>query len=64
MNIEKSRLISEAAPLLIDSQTTINGNQFAAIVPVIPGHIGGCETNIVSAQSLHKALAVEKDFST
>ncbi|WNT77176.1 hypothetical protein QMY50_00625 [Escherichia coli] len=41
MNIEKSRLISEAAPHLNASLGTINGNEFAAIVPVIPGHIGG-----------------------
>ena len=46
MNIEKSRLISEAAPHLNASLGTINGNEFAAIVPVIPGHIGGRETNI------------------
>ncbi|MCV5358268.1 antA/AntB antirepressor family protein, partial [Escherichia coli] len=55
MNIEKSRLISEAAPHLNASLSTINGNEFAAIVPVIPGHIGGRETNIVSAKALHKA---------
>ncbi|EIY1686772.1 TPA: antA/AntB antirepressor family protein [Escherichia coli] len=64
MNIEKSRLISEAAPHLNASLGTINGNEFAAIVPVIPGHIGGRETNIVSAKALHKALGVGKDFST
>ncbi len=64
MNIEKSRLISEAAPHLNASLSTINGNEFAAIVPVIPGHIGGRETNIVSAKALHKALGVGKDFST
>lgn len=64
MNIEKSRLISEVAPHLNASLSTINGNEFAAIVPVIPGHIGGRETNIVSAKALHKALGVGKDFST
>ena len=64
MNIEKSRLISEAAPHLNAYQGTINGNEFATIVPVIPGHIGGRETNIVSAKALHKALGVGKDFST
>lgn len=32
MNIEKSRLISEAAPHLNAYQGTINGNEFAAIV--------------------------------
>ncbi|HHK6101574.1 TPA: antA/AntB antirepressor family protein [Yersinia enterocolitica] len=41
----------------------INGNNFAAIVPVIPGQIGGRESNIVSAKALHKALGVGRDFS-
>ena len=63
MNIEKSRLISEAAPHLNASLGTINGNEFAAIVPVIPGHIGGRETNIVSARALYKALGVGRDFT-
>ena len=36
-----------------------NNNDFADIVPVIPGQIGGRETNIVSGVSLHKALGVE-----
>lgn len=60
MNIEKSRLISEAAPHLNASLGTINGNEFAAIVPVISGHIGGRETNIVSAKRYTKRWAWEK----
>lgn len=63
MNIEKSRLISEAAPHLNASLGTINGNDFAAIVPVIAGRIGGREANIVSAKALHKALGVGRDFT-
>ncbi|HBE6455343.1 TPA: antA/AntB antirepressor family protein [Escherichia coli] len=63
MNIEKSRLISEAAPHLNAYQGTINGNDFAAIVPVIAGRIGGREANIVSAKALHKALGVGHDFT-
>ncbi|WGB11445.1 antA/AntB antirepressor family protein [Escherichia coli] len=63
MNIEKSRLISEAAPHLNAYQGTINGNDFAAIVPVIAGRIGGREANIVSAKALHKALGVGRDFT-
>ncbi|EID7303943.1 antA/AntB antirepressor family protein [Escherichia coli] len=63
MNIEKSRLISEAAPHLNAYQGTINGNEFAAIVPVIAGRIGGREANIVSAKALHKALGVGRDFT-
>ncbi|MBZ1583680.1 antA/AntB antirepressor family protein [Klebsiella pneumoniae] len=64
MTIEKSRFSSEAAPQPNVNTGVINGNDFAAIVPVIPGHIGGRETNIVSAKALHKALGVGKDFST
>jgi phage anti-repressor protein len=37
---------------------------FAELIPVIPGQIGGRETNIVSAKSLHKALGIGNDFST
>lgn len=42
----------------------IPSNDFAAIVPVISGQIGGRETSIVSAKALHKALGVGKDFSS
>lgn len=37
MNIEKSRLISEAAPHLNASLGTINGNEFAAIGAIRAG---------------------------
>jgi phage anti-repressor protein len=47
-----------------ESHGAINGNDFATLVPVISGQIGGCESNIVSAKSLHKALGVGNDFST
>ena len=46
-----------------NSQSDISGNDFAAIVPVISGQIGGRENNIVSAKSLHKALGVGRDFT-
>ncbi|EFK5231485.1 antA/AntB antirepressor family protein [Escherichia coli] len=64
MTIEKSRFSSEAAPQPNVNTGVINGNDFAAIVPVIAGRIGGREANIVSAKALHKALGVGKDFST
>lgn len=64
MKIGKSRLISEAAPQPTTSISDISGNDFAAIVPVISGQIGGRETNIVSAKALHKALGVGRDYST
>ncbi|MFQ0831053.1 antA/AntB antirepressor family protein [Serratia fonticola] len=47
-----------------ESYGVINGNDFAALVPVVQGQIGGRESNIVSAKALHKALAVGNDFST
>ena len=46
-----------------NSQSDITGNDFAAIVPVICGQIGGRENNIVSAKSLHKALGAGRDFT-
>lgn len=64
MKTEKSRLISEAAPQPATSISDISGNEFAAIVPVISGQIGGRETNIVSARALHKTLGVGRDYST
>ncbi|AXW85759.1 antA/AntB antirepressor family protein [Lonsdalea britannica] len=64
MKTEKSRLISEAAPQPATSISDISGNEFATIVPVISGQIGGRETNIVSAKALHKTLGVGRDYST
>ncbi|EBY4403035.1 antA/AntB antirepressor family protein [Salmonella enterica subsp. enterica] len=64
MKLEKSRLTSEAAPQSNVGQGVIINNDFAAIVPVNSGLIGGRQTNIVSARDLHKALGVGKDFST
>ncbi|HDY9258276.1 antA/AntB antirepressor family protein [Pluralibacter gergoviae] len=64
MRIEKSRLNSEAAPQSAASQDVIPANDFAAIVPVISGQIGGRETNMASARALHKALGVGRDFTT
>lgn len=45
------------------SQSDISSNDFAAIVPVISGQVGGRETNIASARSLHRALGVGRDFT-
>lgn len=58
------RFNSEAAPQPDVNPGVISGNDFAAIVPVIPGHIGGRETNMVSAKALHKAMGVGRDYST
>lgn len=63
MTIEKSRFSSEAAPQPNVNTGVINGNDFAAIVPVIAGRIGGREANIVSARALRKALGVGRDFT-
>ncbi|MEI7075069.1 antA/AntB antirepressor family protein [Pectobacterium versatile] len=64
MTIEKSRLNSEAAPQPLVAQGEKSTNDFAAIVPVISGQIGGRETNIASAKALHHALGVGRDFTT
>lgn len=64
MKLEKSRFASEAAPQSNVGPGVIINNDFAAIVPVNSGLIGGRQTNIVSARDLHKALGVGKDFST
>ncbi|UUX54574.1 antA/AntB antirepressor family protein [Citrobacter youngae] len=64
MKLEESRFTSEAAPQSNVGQGVIINNDFAAIVPVNSGLIGGRQTNIVSARELHKALGVGKDFST
>ncbi|CAI1805738.1 antA/AntB antirepressor family protein [Serratia ficaria] len=47
-----------------ENHSAINGNDFATLVPVISGQIGGRESNIVSAKALHKTLGVGNDFST
>lgn len=64
MKLEKSRFNSEATPQSNAGQGVIINNDFAAIVPVISGKIGGRETNIVSAKALHKTLGVRRDYST
>lgn len=64
MTIEKSRFNSEAAPQSSVNQGEYSTNDFAAIVPVISGQIGGREASIVSAKALHTALGVGNDFST
>ena len=47
-----------------ESNSGINGNDFAALVPVISGQIGGRENNIVSAKALHKVLGVGRVFAS
>ena len=64
MTIEKSRFNSEAASQSNAGQGVIINNDFASIVPVISGQIGGREANIVSAKALHKVLGVGRDYST
>ncbi len=47
---------------LLHPEQSKNGN-FAEIIPVIPGVIGGREANIVSSRSLHKKLGMGRDFT-
>ena len=64
MTIQNMANSRDGYPYAKNMASDINGNDFAAIVPVIPGQIGGRESNIVSAKALHKALGVGNDFST
>ncbi len=64
MTIQNMANSRDGYPYAKNIASDINGNDFAAIVPVIPGQIGGRESNIVSAKALHKALGVGNDFST
>lgn len=64
MKLEKSRFNSEAAPQPVVAQGVIGNNDFAALVPVISGQIGGRESNLVSAKALHKTLGVGRVFAS
>lgn len=64
MKLEKSRFNSEATPQPVATRDIIGNNDFATLVPVISGQIGGRENKIVSAKALHKTLGVGRDFST
>ncbi|WP_337263268.1 MULTISPECIES: antA/AntB antirepressor family protein [unclassified Serratia (in: enterobacteria)] len=47
-----------------ESHSVINGIDFAAIVPIIPGQIGGRKTGVASARSFHEALGVGRVFTS
>ncbi|QXN64137.1 antA/AntB antirepressor family protein [Serratia fonticola] len=64
MKLEKSRFNSEASPQPVATLGVIGNNDFADLVPVIAGHIGGRESNIVSAKALHKVLGVGRVFAS
>lgn len=63
MKFEKSGLSSNGLAQPVSVQSDISSNDFAAIVPVISGQIGGRETNVVSAKALHRAMGVGRDFT-
>lgn len=63
MTIQNMANSRDGYPYAKNMASDINGNDFAAIVPVIAGQIGGRESNIVSAKALHKVLGVGRDFS-
>lgn len=46
------------------SPNDIGDKDFAYLVPVIVGQIGGRDNNVVSAKALHAALDIGRDFST
>lgn len=59
--MKKLNTLSRAAPAQPEFQSQLN---FAELIPVISGQIGGRVAGIVSARALHKALGVGNDFST
>lgn len=59
MKIETMPITGQGLTHSENSHGDINGNDFAAIVPVISGQIGGRETSIVSAKALHKAISID-----
>ncbi|EHP3618597.1 antA/AntB antirepressor family protein [Salmonella enterica] len=64
MNTEKRPVTGPGFAHLENSVKVISYSGIAALVPVIPGSIGGNQTHIVSARALHKALGVKRDFTT
>ena len=64
MKMKNVALIGQGLSHSESCLSDITSNDFAAIVPVIFGQIGGRETNIVSAKALHKVLGVGRDYST
>ena len=63
MTIQNMANSRDGHPYAQNMTLVITDNDFASIVPVISGQIGGRDTNIVSAKALHKALGVGRDFT-
>ncbi|MBI6154167.1 antA/AntB antirepressor family protein [Serratia surfactantfaciens] len=63
MDIEKTANTGRGQTHPEESHCNINSNDFASLVPVSHGRIGGRESNIVSAKALHKTLGVGRDFT-
>ncbi|PKB87527.1 antA/AntB antirepressor family protein [Ewingella americana] len=63
MTIQNMANSRDGHPYAQNMAQGITGNDFASIVPVISGQIGGRDTSIVSAKALHKALGVGRDFT-
>lgn len=64
MNTEKRPVTGPGFAHPENRAKIISYSGIAAIVPVIPGSIGGNQTHIVSARALHAALGVKRDFTT
>ena len=64
MTIQNMANSRDGYPYAKNMASDINGNDFAAIVPVIPGQIGGRDASIVSAKALHKVLGVGRVFAS
>ncbi|WP_080097916.1 antA/AntB antirepressor family protein [Salmonella enterica] len=64
MNTEKRPVTGPGFAHPENRAKVISYSGIAALVPVIPGSIGGNQAHIVSARALHKALGVKRDFTT
>ncbi len=64
MTIQNMANSRDGYPYAQNMVSDISGNNFANIVPVIPGQIGGRDTSIVNAKALHKVLGVGRVFAS
>lgn len=64
MKLKNTAVIGRGLTQPEKSSTDINGNDFSALVPIIPGQIGGRKTGIASARSFHEALGVGRVFTS
>ena len=63
MKPKNMTLVGQGITQLECNKDDISSNDFAEIVPVTSGQIGGRNINIASAKALHRAMRVGRDFT-